>query len=58
MDIDSPRHLERLRDQPEIKAAYLRFYPAADFAWRDGPHPRSLRKCEGSTKIAIRRSGG
>lgn len=29
MDIESPEHLERLRNQPEIKAAYLRFYPAA-----------------------------
>ena len=24
MDVESPRHLERLRDQPEIKAALLR----------------------------------
>lgn len=22
MDVESPKHLERLRDQPEIKAAY------------------------------------
>ena len=29
MDIESPQHLERLRDQPEIKAALLRERPAA-----------------------------
>ena len=28
MDVESPKHLERLRDQPEIKAALLRFQPA------------------------------
>jgi len=28
MDIESPRHLERLRDQPEIKAVLLRERPA------------------------------
>ncbi len=27
MDVESPDHLERLRDQPEIKAALLRFGP-------------------------------
>ena len=27
MDVESPKHLERLRDQPEIKAALLRFQP-------------------------------
>ena len=25
MDVESPKHLERLRDQPEVKAALLRF---------------------------------
>ena len=30
MDIESPRHLEHLRAQPEIKAALLRERPAAD----------------------------
>ncbi len=30
MDVRSPEHLERLRDQPEIKAALLRFRPEAD----------------------------
>ena len=29
MDVESPRHLERLRDEPEIKAALLRERPAA-----------------------------
>lgn len=28
MDVESPEHLERLRDQPEIKAALLRLQPA------------------------------
>ncbi|MGH8675846.1 MAG: hypothetical protein ACREVG_16250 [Burkholderiales bacterium] len=32
MDVESPKHLERLRDQPEIKAALLREEPAADAA--------------------------
>src|SRR5688572_11852081 len=27
MDVESPKHLERLRDQPELKAALLRFQP-------------------------------
>lgn len=30
MDIESPEHLERLRDQPEIKAALLRSWMAHD----------------------------
>jgi hypothetical protein len=30
MDIESPEHLERLRDQPEVKAALLRKRPVAD----------------------------
>ena len=33
MDVESPKHLERLRDQPEIKAALLRgpndYFPGA-----------------------------
>lgn len=29
MDVESPRHLERFRDQPEIKAALLRAGPTA-----------------------------
>ena len=27
MDVESPKHLERLRDQPEFKAALLRLQP-------------------------------
>ena len=27
MDVESPKHLERFRDQPEIKAVLLRFGP-------------------------------
>ena len=30
MDVESPEHLERLRDQPEIKAVLLRQRPVAD----------------------------
>ena len=30
MDVESPKHLERLRDQPEIKAALLRERPVVD----------------------------
>jgi len=30
MDVESPKHLERLRDQPEIKAALLRERPMAE----------------------------
>jgi hypothetical protein len=30
VDIESPQHLERLRDQPEIKAALLRSWMALD----------------------------
>jgi hypothetical protein len=30
MDVESPEHLERLRDQPEIKAVLLRERPAAE----------------------------
>jgi hypothetical protein len=39
VDVESPKHLERLRDQPEVKAALLRFRAgsAADVAFERAP---------------------